>query len=86
MTALSPHTEELLDAYRNELPQLEQLAEQASDLLQAALREQNIQLNTFERRIKTEESLAGKLEKKGYKYKTLNPDAVAPHFLNDSLM
>ena len=71
MTALSPHTEELLDAYRNELPQLEQLAEQASDLLQAALREQNIQLNTFERRIKTEESLAGKLEKKGYKYKTL---------------
>jgi len=72
MTALSPHTEELLDAYRNELPQLEQLAEQASDLLQAALREQNIQLNTFERRIKTEESLAGKLEKKGYKYKTLN--------------
>jgi ppGpp synthetase/RelA/SpoT-type nucleotidyltranferase len=72
MTALGPHTEELLDAYRNELPQLEQLAEQASDLLQAALREQNIQLNTFERRIKTEESLAGKLEKKGYKYKTLN--------------
>jgi ppGpp synthetase/RelA/SpoT-type nucleotidyltranferase len=72
MTALSPHTEELLDAYRNELPQLEQLAEQASDQLQAALREQNIQLNTFERRIKTEESLAGKLEKKGYKYKTLN--------------
>ena len=71
MTALSPHTEELLDAYRNELPQLEQLAEQASDLLRAALREQNIQLNTFERRIKTEESLAGKLEKKGYKYKTL---------------
>ena len=72
MTALSPHTAELLDAYRNQLPQLEQLAEQASDLLQAALREQNIQLNTFERRIKTEESLAGKLEKKGYKYKTLN--------------
>ena len=72
MTALSPHTEELLDAYRNELPQLEQLAEQASNLLKAALREQNIQLNTFEGRIKTEESLAGKLEKKGYKYKTLN--------------
>ena len=71
MTSLSPHTAELLDAYRNELPQLEQLAEQASGLLREALREQSIQLNTFECRIKTEESLAGKLEKKGYKYKTL---------------
>ncbi len=67
----SPHTAELLDAYRAELPQLEQLAEQASSMLREALREQNIQLNTFERRIKTEESLTGKLEKKGYKYQTI---------------
>ena len=72
MIAQSPHTAELLDAYHKELPRLEQLSEQASSLLQAALREQNIELNTFERRVKTEESLAGKLEKKGYKYKTLN--------------
>ena len=67
----SPHTAELLDAYRAELPQLEQLAEQASSMLREALLEQNIQLNTFERRIKTEESLTGKLEKKGYKYQTI---------------
>ena len=71
MIMQSPHTAELLDAYHKQLPQLEQLIEQASNLLKAALREQNIQLNTFEGRIKTEESLAGKLEKKGYKYKTL---------------
>ena len=72
MIAQSPHTVELLDIYRRELPRMEQLSEQASSLLQAALREQNIELNTFECRVKTEESLAGKLEKKGYKYKTLN--------------
>ena len=72
MIAQSPHTAELLDAYHKELPRLEQLSEQASSLLQAALREQNIELNTFECRVKTEESLTGKLEKKGYKYKTLN--------------
>ena len=71
MIAQSPHTAELLDAYHKELPRLEQLSEQASSLLQAALHEQNIELNTFERRVKTEESLTGKLEKKGYKYRTL---------------
>ena len=72
MIVQSPHTAELLDTYHKELPQLEQLSEQAANLLQEALCEQNIQLNTFERRVKTEESLAGKLEKKGYKYRTLH--------------
>lgn len=71
MTMQSPHTAELLEAWRLQLPQLVQLEEQASDLLQKALREQNIELNTFEHRIKTEESLTGKLEKKGYKYQTI---------------
>lgn len=71
MTLQSPHTVELLDAWRLELPLLKQLEEQASDLLQEALREQNIQLNAFQHRVKTEESLTGKLEKKGYKYQTI---------------
>jgi len=71
MITQSPHTAELLAAYHKQLPQLEQLAEQASDLLQKALSEQGIQLNTFESRVKTESSLTGKLEKKGYKYNTL---------------
>ena len=71
MNMLSPHTVDLLNAYNAHLPQLEQLAEQVSSMLLKALREQNIQLNTFERRVKTEDSLTGKLEKKGYKYKTI---------------
>ncbi|MCR5240077.1 MAG: hypothetical protein K6E15_07925 [Prevotella sp.] len=68
---LSPHTVDLLNAYNAHLPQLEQLAEQVSSMLLKALREQNIQLNTFERRVKTEDSLTGKLEKKGNKYRTI---------------
>lgn len=71
MNMLSPHTVDLLNAYNAHLPQLEQLAEQVSSMLLKALREQNIQLNTFERRVKTEDSLTGKLEKKGYKYRTI---------------
>lgn len=71
MNMLSPHTVDLLNAYNAHLPQLEQLAEQVSCMLLKALREQNIQLNTFERRVKTEDSLTGKLEKKGNKYRTI---------------
>lgn len=71
MTLQSPHTAELLDAWRLQRPLLEQLEEQVSDMLQKTLREQNIQLNTFEHRMKSEESLTGKLEKKGYKYNTI---------------
>ena len=71
MTLQSPHTADLLEAWRLQKPLLEQLEEQASDLLSKALREQNIQLNTFEHRMKSEESLTGKLEKKGYKYQTI---------------
>lgn len=71
MTIQSHHVEELIEAWRLQLPLLKQLEEQASDMLQKALREQSIQLNAFEHRIKTEKSLTGKLEKKGYKYETL---------------
>lgn len=72
MSQLSPHGEALLAEFRERRPQFEQLLEQVHDLLQRNLREQNIELNAIECRVKTEDSLAGKLERKGDKYQTLD--------------
>ena len=68
---LSPHAESLLTDYRQLVPQLEKLGEQVHEMLRQALREQNIELNALEWRVKTEASLAGKLERKGDKYATI---------------
>mgnify|MGYP002623968427 CR=1 FL=1 len=69
---LDAHGEALLQQYRELLPTLEQLAEDAYDLLLRALREQGIYVTAMEHRVKTEKSLAGKLELKGAKYKSIN--------------
>jgi len=61
----NPHTELLLEEYRQQLPMLERLEQQAYQLLAAALKKQGIELNSIEHRVKTEKSLAGKLELKG---------------------
>jgi ppGpp synthetase/RelA/SpoT-type nucleotidyltranferase len=66
-----PHVEALMQQYRELLPTLEQLAKEAYDLLRRALREKHIYVTAFEYRVKTEQSLAGKLELKGAKYKTI---------------
>ena len=68
---LDPHGEALLQQYRELVPMLEQMAKKAYDLLRRALREQGIYITAFEYRIKTEQSLAGKLERKGSKYKSI---------------
>ena len=68
---LDPHGEDLMAQFRQRLPELEQLAQQALDLLQNALREQGIYVTAIEQRVKSEASLAGKLELKGAKYKTI---------------
>ena len=60
-----------MQQYRELLPTLEQLAKEAYDLLRRALREKHIYVTAFEYRVKTEQSLAGKLELKGAKYKTI---------------
>ena len=69
--SLDPHGEELLQQYRELLPDLEPLAKEAYDLLRHTLREQGIYVTAIEYRVKTEKSLAGKLELKGAKYKNI---------------
>ena len=69
---LDPHGEALMQQYRELLPTLEQLAKEAYDLLQHALREQGIYVTAIEYRVKSERSLAGKVELKGAKYKSID--------------
>ena len=69
---LDAHGTMLMEQYHEQLPALHQLAEQAYALLSQKLHEQGIELNSMEYRVKSEESLAGKLERKGSKYQTVN--------------
>ncbi len=68
---LDPHGMALMQQFQERLPELQALAQQAYDLMHNALQEQGIYVTAMERRVKTEQSLAGKLELKGAKYKTI---------------
>ena len=69
---LDPHGEQLLQQFRELRPTLQQLADEASNMLRQALNEQNIYITAMEHRVKTEKSLRGKLELKGAKYKSID--------------
>ena len=71
-TVLDPHGENLLRQFRQLRPTLEKLSGEAYDLLCQALREQGIYVTAIECRVKTEKSLAGKLELKGAKYRSID--------------
>ena len=71
-TVLDPHGENLLRQFRQLRPTLEKLSGEAYDLLCQALREQGIYVTAIECRVKTEKSLAGKLELKGAKYSSID--------------
>ncbi len=71
MDSLDLHCQLILDEYRDSLPLLEQMKEEVLAKLCEALDRNGLYVTAIEARIKTEESLAGKLALKGAKYATL---------------
>lgn len=71
-TTLTPHGEWLMQEFLQRRQQLETLSQQATRLLTNAIREQHMEISTIEHRVKTAASLAGKLERKGDKYHSLD--------------
>ena len=69
---LDLHGEMLMEQYRERLPLYQRLAEVADEAVRKALKEQHVTVTVMEHRVKTENSLAGKLELKGAKYHTLD--------------
>ena len=68
----NPHVEMLMEQFRQLRPLLETLETRACEQLRQALDGQGVEINAIEHRVKTEQSLAGKLELKGDKYATIN--------------
>jgi ppGpp synthetase/RelA/SpoT-type nucleotidyltranferase len=69
--ALDSHTQELLAQYHKLLPIYEQMAEVIPEKLKDFFAEAGIIVASVEHRVKTESSLAGKLQLKGSKYKSI---------------
>lgn len=66
------HCEMILDEYREAVPELERLKEAVLKTLREALERNGLVVTAVEGRVKTEQSLAGKLALKGAKYATLS--------------
>ena len=69
---LDQHGEMLMAQYRERTAVYERLSHLADEALRNALDAQHVKVTAMEHRIKTESSLAGKLELKGAKYHTLD--------------
>ena len=68
---LDMNCEMILDEYREKLPIYEKMKTVVLHLLRTCLDEKHIIVSGLEARVKSEQSLIGKLELKGYKYHTL---------------
>ena len=69
---LDMHGEMLMQQYHERINVYERLSHLANEALRNALDAQHVKVTAMEHRIKTDASLAGKLELKGGKYKTLD--------------
>jgi ppGpp synthetase/RelA/SpoT-type nucleotidyltranferase len=69
---LDQHGEMLMEQYRERTAVYERLSHLADETLRNALDAQHVKVTAMEHRIKTQSSLAGKLELKGAKYHTLD--------------
>ena len=68
---LDMHSEMILNEYREKLPIYEKMKTVVLHLLRTCLDENHVIVSGLEARVKSEPSLVGKLELKGYKYHTL---------------
>lgn len=69
---LDLHSEMMLDEYRAKLPVFERLKDVVKEQMRRCMDDNHIIVSGLEARVKTENSLAGKLELKGYKYHSLD--------------
>ncbi len=69
---LDMHSMMILDEYHEKMPVFERLKDVVIEQLRRCLNENNILVSGLEARVKTEKSLTGKLEAKGFKYRTIN--------------
>ena len=69
---LNMHTEMLLDEYHEQLPFFEKMETIVVERLRTCFDENNIRIAGLETRIKAEDSLANKIELKGYKYHSIS--------------
>ena len=68
---LDPHCEAILEEFRAGLPQFKSVAKEVYNTLKSTFEEAGLLVAAIEYRVKAEDSLAGKLELKGQKYKSL---------------
>lgn len=68
---LDPHCESILEEYKNNLSRFKQVEQEVKTKLNNTLGESGLLVAAIESRVKSYDSLAGKLELKGQKYKSL---------------